>query len=190
MRKLEDISNQKFNRLTAIRFEEKRLLGKKKYDFWRFKCDCGTEKTINKKSVVQGQTKSCGCLHRENVPRLPEGEASFNTLLYVYKTNAKKRNLDFELSAEKFRKLTSERCTYCGDPPKLQFNRPPSNNPFNGSYSYNGIDRVDNDVGYIEANCVPCCETCNRAKLEMSTETFLTWISKVYKFSLGEADGR
>ncbi len=30
------------------------------------------------------------------------------------------------------------------------------------------------------SNCVPCCETCNRAKLEMPLEEFLCWIGKVY----------
>lgn len=28
----------------------------------------------------------------------------------------------------------------------------------------NGIDRLNNDIGYTKENCVPCCSTCNRMK--------------------------
>lgn len=176
-----DITNITFHHLTAINFVEKRKLGKKHYDFWIFDCACGTRKTINKSSVVKGQTKSCGCLHKINIFKLKHGEGSFNTLMYVYKNNANKRNIVFNLSKDEFKKLTSGRCDYCGEAPEKEFKRPPSNNPFNGNYIYNGIDRVDNDMGYFVDNCVSCCETCNRAKLEMNRDDFVKWIIKVYK---------
>jgi hypothetical protein len=51
-----DITNQKFGRLTAIRKE-----GAK----WFFRCDCGTEKLIDKTNVIKGNTASCGCLRKE-----------------------------------------------------------------------------------------------------------------------------
>ncbi len=175
-----DISGKKFNQLMAIQFAERRKLGKRYYIFWVFICDCGKEKIIQKAPVMQGKTKSCGCLQKTNIFKLDEGEGSLNTLIYTYKTNAKKRNLNFNLSKEEFKTITSSKCHYCGDEPKKEFKRPPSNNPFNGNYVYNGIDRVNNNGGYVIDNCVSCCEACNRAKLKMSESEFLNHIEKIY----------
>ena len=175
-----DISGRKFNELTAIRFVEKRKLGKRKYLFWLFSCNCGNQKVIQKASVMMGRTKSCGCLNKKNAYKLDRGEGSFNALLYTYKNNAKKRGLDFKLNKSEFKHLTSDKCYYCGDRPYKEFKRPPSNNPFNGNYIYNGIDRVDNDLGYLPNNCVSCCEICNRAKLTMNESEFIEHIEKIY----------
>lgn len=48
------------------------------------------------------------------------------------------------------------------------------------SFVYNGIDRVDNSVGYVLSNCVPCCSTCNRMKGTMSSEEFKEKIKLIY----------
>ena len=66
---MKDITGQKFNRLTAIRFSEKRQYKSKKYSyFWLFRCDCGTEKVLPLSGVIYTDnahtTKSCGCLHK------------------------------------------------------------------------------------------------------------------------------
>lgn len=52
-----DITGQRFGRLVAVEY-----VGNKK---WLFQCDCGNTKIICKKSVINGDTKSCGCLARE-----------------------------------------------------------------------------------------------------------------------------
>ena len=44
----------------------------------------------------------------------------------------------------------------------------------NGSYVYSGLDRVDNSIGYILENVVPCCVTCNSMKMAMSYNEFIT----------------
>ena len=49
----------------------------------------------------------------------------------------------------------------------------------NGVFIYNGIDRLDPTRGYIAKNVVPCCKTCNVAKLRMSREEFLNWVWRV-----------
>jgi len=52
-----DITGNKYNMLTALYRVENR--GKQTY--WRFRCDCGNEKEINKATVISGRAKSCGC---------------------------------------------------------------------------------------------------------------------------------
>lgn len=60
-RQPEDISGNKYNRLTAIRLSHK--VGYVHY--WVFKCACGNEKAIIKSKVTSGETKSCGCYQKE-----------------------------------------------------------------------------------------------------------------------------
>jgi len=57
-----DITNKKFNRLTAIR-----IVGKDKWRqmLWLCKCDCGNEVIVDGYGLRNNRTKSCGCLQRE-----------------------------------------------------------------------------------------------------------------------------
>lgn len=57
----QDIVGKKFGKLTAI----KRVENKGKHLYYLFRCDCGKEKIISKEAVVEGKTKSCGCLQRK-----------------------------------------------------------------------------------------------------------------------------
>lgn len=50
-----------------------------------------------------------------------------------------------------------------------------------GYYIYNGIDRVNSDLGYSVKNCVTCCKDCNTAKMNMSIKDFLSMIERIYK---------
>lgn len=65
MSKCKDITNFKFNRLTAIKFEYK----KKNIHYWSFKCDCGKIIIARKNAVTSGIQKSCGCLQKEKVSK-------------------------------------------------------------------------------------------------------------------------
>lgn len=58
----EDLTDQKFNRYTFIRFDSKDSNGRQR---WLCKCDCGVEKVVDAYSVKSGHTKSCGCLRLE-----------------------------------------------------------------------------------------------------------------------------
>lgn len=41
---------------------------------------------------------------------------------------------------------------------------------------YNGLDRVDSNLGYVAGNVVPCCRWCNQAKSSRPVGEFLTWL--------------
>lgn len=53
-----DISNQKFNRLTAIEYAGTTA---NKLAIWLCKCDCGNYITVRGSHLRNGNTKSCGC---------------------------------------------------------------------------------------------------------------------------------
>ena len=70
-----DITGQKFNKLTAIRFDRfSRRPGKNKgnYHYWIFKCDCGNYTSTIKQNVVRknSTTTSCGCVNTATRKRL------------------------------------------------------------------------------------------------------------------------
>lgn len=54
---------RKFNRLTIIELYSS-IKGIQKY---RCKCDCGTERIVEKHSLLKGNTQSCGCLRMERL---------------------------------------------------------------------------------------------------------------------------
>ncbi len=110
---------------------------------------------------------------------LPIYEASFNELLSHYKYHAKNRNLTWDLTKEEFRFLTKQNCFYCG---KIPSHKSRKDKRFNGIYIYNGIDRIDNNKGYIKENVVPCCGICNKAKGSRSYDEFIAWIKRVNQF--------
>lgn len=57
----------------------------------------------------------------------------------------KRKALETELSLGFLLKSIKSPCIYCG-------------------FSSTGLDRIDNDFGHTEDNCVPCCGDCNIAR--------------------------
>ncbi|HXJ43182.1 MAG TPA: hypothetical protein VNH18_28135 [Bryobacteraceae bacterium] len=56
-----DLSGQKFHRYTVI----KRVRHSERKVFYLCRCDCGTERIVQKGNLVNGNSRSCGCLKRE-----------------------------------------------------------------------------------------------------------------------------
>lgn len=62
-----DITNQKFGRLTA---KEIVRIVPGKGSIWRCECDCGGEKEVPAAYLLNGHTKSCGCINAERKAKL------------------------------------------------------------------------------------------------------------------------
>lgn len=62
-----DITNQKFGRLTAKEVV-RTVLGKG--NMWRCECECGGEKEVPAAYLLNGHTRSCGCMNAERQARL------------------------------------------------------------------------------------------------------------------------
>jgi len=87
------------------------------------------------------------------------------------------------LSIIDFARLIRTQCFYCGGGLSNARARTYGRNrkrPADGVVlEYNGLDRIDPDGGYTLENVVPCCATCNRAKLDYSQDEFYTWVTRV-----------
>lgn len=165
---LKDITGKKFRKLTVIKRNFSN--GKGGEAKWLCKCDCGNEKVILGKSLRSGNTKSCGCLKK-----FKSGLANMKNKIVQYKTKAKQRGLEYNLTEEQFAKLTEQDCYYCGAKPKNIINDPGKN----GAYIYNGLDRINNTKGYTIDNVVSCCKICNRAKGTLTLREFKDWIRRL-----------
>lgn len=141
-----------------------------------FKCSkCNNEIRVRTGTLQKHKGKCKTCSSKESIKsiighnRLPEGESAKKGVIKNYKQRAKRNNLKWEISDETLEVLFSEPCHYCG--------KAPSNVAVggNGDFIYNGVDRVDNNKGYTESNCVPCCKRCNVAKANMPETEFLDW---------------
>jgi hypothetical protein len=113
-------------------------------------------KTCNEKDSVHCKL----CLEKHtNQDRKREGrvrnykEERLNNLESSYKVHIseslKRGYGDFQLNFDDFKELVTSPCHYC----KIK-----------KESEAIGIDRVNNDIGYVKENCVPACWKCNRMK--------------------------
>lgn len=85
----------------------------------------------------------------------------FTTVYNKLKYQSERRCLEMKLSYVDYVNLINEGiCHYCGD--KLIIN--PHRNKQGLGFTGYQLDRVDNNKGYINGNCVPCCFSCNNIK--------------------------
>ena len=137
------------------------------------KCKCGIEATVNA-SNLRGKG-SMGCRHCGHSK--PHSYAAKNRFFCSCRADAERRNRKFHLSFNYFVSLCSENCFYCGCIP----NQISKSNAIRstGDWIHHGIDRVNNDIGYIKSNCVSCCIKCNLMKRKMKLEEFITHTDKI-----------
>jgi hypothetical protein len=117
---------------------------------------------------------SCGCEKSER-RKIEWGLSQKKEVFRQYKRGARLRNYNFDLSLDEFVRLCEQDCFYCGSLPSNKR----KNRSGNGDFTYNGIDRVDNEKGYTLDNCVPCCKRCNRLKMDLSQSFFFDHIVKI-----------
>ena len=107
------------------------------------------------------------------------GDVAKNALVSNYRNGARSRGIAFDLTHEECEALFRQNCHYCGTEPN-QLLRTGTKRQY--TITYNGIDRMDNGVGYVSGNVVSCCKTCNSAKGDLSMEEFRAWIARIAKF--------
>lgn len=123
---------------------------------------CGIEhQTIN-------QHHTC----EQCVPNQKEYAANYRNGLngrwMMYRSNARKRKLPFELTIEQFAEFWQKPCSYCGSEIETV-----------------GIDRVDSSIGYLGSNLVSCCGICNQSKNDLPRSAWIAHLKSVLK-NLGE----
>jgi len=160
------------------------------YRLWKCLCDCDNYVNVTTQRLRSGLKKSCGCMNytapHKNRKYKP-GDNSVKGLLNRYQQTARKREYAWGISEELFTEVIFLPCFYCGTEPKQEYslykNRGNSKTALDwakkSTILYNGIDRIDNSIGYTVDNIVSCCMWCNSAKSTRTQQEFFEWAKKV-----------
>jgi len=161
-RKTIDITGQKFNRLTAIKFSH--LNGKIPY--WLFKCDCGIEKIIVKSKVITGRTRSCGC--GQSISRITHGLTRCTKLQYpkIYKTWMSMKNRCHNKNEPSYKSYGAKGIFVCTEWHKFENFYKDMGEPPTKDHS---IDRIDPKKGYSKDNTRWATKTEQARNIRKST---------------------
>lgn len=154
------------------------------YKLYRMRCSCGEH--INATSTHLRGLTHCGCKGYGNGRVIPGGlghrgkvgkemyrggrsnESVIKLAYNTYRYNGRKRGYTWDLSLDYFKKITGQDCHYCGASPSNEMRLDE-----NALYTYNGIDRLDNTIGYTPDNVVSCCGRCNIMKQDLTANEFI-----------------
>jgi len=151
---------------TILKFDG--FYGKIKTGWWIAKHKDGSIRKIKTSSLKD--KRALKHLNKDNV------NSSICELYRKYKYGASKRNLTFELELNDFSCLIFDNCFYCeSEPSNIQKSKNKNRYPI----KYNGIDRKNNLIGYTKENVVTSCITCNRAKSNLTYESWINYIQKL-----------
>lgn len=179
---LNNLINKQFGRLLVISRSE----NKNRKSTWLCQCDCGNIKIVKSEYLKNGDTKSCGCLHKEtsskNAQQMIKAKTEFHPMIaaarYIWRRHY------YNLTFDDFYRLSQLDCFYCGANPsnngslKISQNRSLSSIK-QSNFIYNGLDRIDISKEHILENVVPSCFICNRAKRELSIDNFYLHIKRL-----------
>jgi hypothetical protein len=196
MNKSPDIIGKKFGYLTVISSIQKYdNLGRKIGKNWLCICDCRKERIVNTQVLINNIIYSCGCKSYANIvhgnKKYDEEEASFRSKVSGYKSNAKHRNIEWDLTYDEAIELLKSNCHYCGRKPNRPYNLYDGRRKYldkKDKYKilYGGIDRINSNLGYVKNNVVSCCLTCNFAKNNLTYNEFISWINDLIKYRTNE----
>ncbi len=106
----------------------------------------------------------------------PEMFVDYGNVSYqCYKKKAKDKGIDFHVSKSIFNQIRQNECYLCGKP--------------SSQTHYNGIDRVNNNLGYVKGNIDSCCGTCNFIKRDQSLKDMIFQCKNIFDMC-GFAIGR
>jgi hypothetical protein len=158
----------------------KKSMQKRYRTYFECICFCETLFCVRADHFINEKIKSCGCKSIELAAAghtLPNNQAAYNIIFKGYRTGAKIRGLSFSLSNDEMKLFFSQNCFYCNAFPRNAVIKKDKFKSY--KLTYNGIDRINSNLGYSIDNCVPCCSQCNWSKSNLSLSDFNEWIGRL-----------
>lgn len=151
MRKFIDLSDQRFGRLLVKGISDMKVPGARVK--WNCLCDCGKESSVYSYSLLSGNTKSCGCYHKEITKKsnTTHGQSSAITITLEYTAWVHVIGRCYNKNNPDYERYGGRGITVCDR----------WLNSFENFYADMGIkpttahsiDRVKNNEGYHPNNC-------------------------------------
>jgi len=95
--------------------------------------------------------------------------------------NPNHRNIYWNLTFEQWSDMIQQSCHVCGASPTLREGK--VHMMVGTRVPINGLDRIDNSIGYTLNNVRPCCSTCNYMKHRLNENEFLNHIKKIWRYN-------
>lgn len=173
----EDLTGRRFGRWVVVRRGENSRAGEAR---WYCRCDNHSYelRLIQAGNLKGGHSTRCKrCSGRENSEggKARRGTAGRQKIAQT-KCSAASRSLEYSLNDVQAFLLYKQPCYYCGKQPS-HVRKAQSGETF----LCNGIDRVDNSIGYVVGNCVSCCGRCNAAKHTQNQAEYIEQCIRVAK---------
>lgn len=168
-----------FSRLTVLEETAPKLTeGGGSRKCYKVRCECGkTFITIGTSLKHKRVTECSSCAYQkrpQSTKRLTQEERMFTKTIV---DRCKAHNIPYSITAADYITVAKKACHYCGAPPIIKGAHMTRHAEI--PIPVNGIDRVDNTLGYTIENIVPCCSICNSMKSTLSSEHFLTHIKQI-----------
>lgn len=146
MGKFQDLTGQKFGRLTVL----KRIENRGKHIIWLCQCKCGKITKVSATHLQTGHTQSCGCYNKERIRETSTKHNQSKTSLYFIWKSIKQRCTNKNSKRYKdYGKRGIELFKDWQEDYKKFFEWSISNGYKKGL----SIDRIDNNIGYFPDNC-------------------------------------
>ena len=175
-----DLTGHRFGQLVVLRRAPDYRKGQTISVRWECQCDCGNITVVHRGTLIEGHTKSCGCL--KSVPgsksKCWEGYGQISGALWGnIKRAAKRRSIPLDISLEEaWAQFEAQggKCALSGIP--LIFTSCYSSRKTETTAS---LDRIDSSKGYTRDNIQWVHKKLQAIKSDMPQEEFLIWCRRI-----------
>lgn len=149
MSKVIDLTGQRFGRLVVIERTENSAQGGAR---WLCRCDCGNEKIVHRRELLNGDARSCGCLRKEATVKRSVKHYGRRDTPRLYRIWHHIKERCYSPSCKEFRWYGARGISMC-DQWLKDFTAFRDWALLNGYTDKLTIDRIDNDGNYEPSNC-------------------------------------
>lgn len=144
-----NIKDKVFGKLTALNFD----YTDGKYSYWLCECECGNLTKVRISSLINGSTKSCGCIHIEQLIKrsTKHGYSKRGNTLRIYNIWCLMRRRCNNSTSKDFKYYGARSIKICNEWSNFEIFHTWA---LSNGYSENlTIDRINNNGNYEPNNC-------------------------------------
>ena len=185
--RIKDLSGMIFGMWKVLHIAEERSSNGRVQ--WLCRCECGLEKPVISNHLLRGNSTSCGCLKNRNlVKNVGVGDITKSAFNDIKRTATKRRNFIFDVTIEYLWALFINQNRLCAiSGVELFFRKYIGHHSETRKPQYTertaSLDRIDNNLGYIEGNLQWVHKDINIMKGIFDNNYFLSTMREITEVS-------